>query len=177
MAKELHWSVQRQEEEIDRCIEYMRHFGGPRPTVQPAPDPREAKDADDELRIMLERCSARVTDERSIRRAYHCVDFENKGRIDQLGVRLMGEVLGHPLLEDEISECIFYTVDARHARDKDRPNNGFGSAGSTLPVDQDTGITLEEFVRWWNKDCKGMKRDIPAPESIVFSASNEIAGH
>jgi glycerol-3-phosphate dehydrogenase len=31
MANELHWNEQRQQEEIQQCVDFLQHFGGPKP--------------------------------------------------------------------------------------------------------------------------------------------------
>ena len=75
MAKELAWDETRQAAEMHRCIEYMRHFGGPVPTV------KEGEEA-----------SARVSTFDDIREAFHKVDFKSVGVIDATGVQLAAEV-------------------------------------------------------------------------------------
>jgi hypothetical protein len=164
MAKELKWNETRKEEEIDRCIEYMRHFGGPIPTRASLEDPRLAKDADEELTKWLERGVARVVPEEVIRRAFQSVDYENTGRLDRLGVKLIGEVLGHPLLEDEVSECILCAFDLRYSTPVE---GGSGSLRIKQQPGGEDGVTLAELVKWWNKESAAA-----APASTSSSSSS-----
>ena len=75
MAKELAWDETRQAAEMHRCIEYMRHFGGPVPSVKEGVG-----------------SSARVSTVDDIREAFYKVDFKSAGVIDATGVQLAAEV-------------------------------------------------------------------------------------
>jgi glycerol-3-phosphate dehydrogenase len=73
MAGELGWDEDRQREETRRCLEYMRHFGGPTPAARDGP-------------------TARVATVDDIREAFAKVDVKHAGLIDAMGAQLVAEV-------------------------------------------------------------------------------------
>eukprot|EP01041_Mallomonas_annulata_P002525 gene2525-4909_t len=88
MAGELDWDVSRQQQETKRCVEYMRHFGGQKPS-------KDSKTT-----------AARIATVTDITDVLNKLDTFNTNTLDIHKIELAGELLGHTLSEEEINACI-----------------------------------------------------------------------
>lgn len=116
MAKELHWDPHRQQEETKRCVEYLRHFGGPHPLTQ-----------ENVIR------SATMTDLKS---AFRRID-EELGPIGKEDIVLLGEMLNHPLSEEEIRDM--FAFGQQHGYVQSDNNNNHR-------------ISFHGVASWWNSE-------------------------
>lgn len=88
LGRELLWDDDRQRLETRRCIEYLRHFGGPHP-------------------VTAERAILRTATMADIKSAYRRIN-EDFGFIAKNDVVLVGEMLNHPLSDEEIQDLLQY---------------------------------------------------------------------
>ena len=85
MALELKWSYEKQYEETSRCVEYMMHFGGPKPLQRSV--------------------GARVATMDDIREAFRKVDYKQEGLLDPIRIELVALLLNRTLSDEEIFDC------------------------------------------------------------------------
>jgi glycerol-3-phosphate dehydrogenase len=116
MAKELHWDPHRQQEETKRCVEYLRHFGGPHPLTQ-----------ENVIR------SATMTDLKS---AFRRID-EELGPIGKEDIVLLGEMLNHPLSEEEIRDMFAFGQQHGYVQNDNNDNHR---------------ISFHGVASWWNSE-------------------------
>lgn len=89
MAKELKWDKLRQKNEIKKCLEYLRHFGGPHSHRPSELTFRQATLADiREVFIML------------------CPEQGLNGKLDCESLQSASEMLGHFLTPEENKTCM-----------------------------------------------------------------------
>ncbi len=86
MASELGWSREQRKEETKRCVEYMRHFGGPKPVSSALSSVRMA--TADDLKDVFQKVCGGAT-----------------GGLSRQGLQLAGEMLNCPLSEEQVSDC------------------------------------------------------------------------
>ena len=98
MAKELKWNRARQSAEVQRCLEYMRHFGGSKPAVH-EPTLRLATKAD--LVEVFRKATGKATHAAGLTR-------------DTL--QIAGELLNHTLSEEEIEDCIQFSEQTEYTQ-------------------------------------------------------------
>jgi hypothetical protein len=95
MTKELQWSETKQEEELKRCVEYMRHFGGAQPLTK---EGGETADDSSSRRLRL----ATATE---LKDAYRRVQ-PSFAPLTSSQLELVAELLQHPLSEAELADCL-----------------------------------------------------------------------
>ena len=150
MARELNWNEARQAEETQRCIEFLKTFGGNKP--------------------MRTKTSARMATYHDITEAWQLVctnNAEQSGkafvntpvtdsqiRLNRSSIVLVSNILEYPLTDEELDAC-FDSVFASKT-----VNNG-----------EELAISLEEFDAWWNGDdlnpnLDRFRRSMSAAEKI-----------
>jgi glycerol-3-phosphate dehydrogenase len=90
MAKELRWDEATQQAETQRCLQYMRHFGGARP--------RSEAELEEEHRARL----ATLAD---LKDAFRRVQ-PSLAAVSRAQLQLIAELLQHPLSEAELQDCV-----------------------------------------------------------------------
>eukprot|EP00596_Hydrurales_sp_CCMP1899_P002007 CAMPEP_0119052738 /NCGR_PEP_ID=MMETSP1177-20130426/73929_1 /TAXON_ID=2985 /ORGANISM="Ochromonas sp, Strain CCMP1899" /LENGTH=512 /DNA_ID=CAMNT_0007032401 /DNA_START=868 /DNA_END=2406 /DNA_ORIENTATION=+ len=85
MGKELKWDASRQKQEITRCLDYMRHFGGQRAARLPN--------------------TARISTIDDVTEAFKKIDNKATGSLDVDGIELVAELLNHPCTSAELQTC------------------------------------------------------------------------
>lgn len=122
MARELKWDRARQSAEMQRCVEFMRHFGGSKPSVRGS-TMRLATRAD-------------------------LLDVFRKARspfaegLTRDTLRLASEMLNHILTDEELEDCLKYATTA--------PVSAAGK--SRAPVAPAGIVNYEAFAAWWNSE-------------------------
>lgn len=97
MAEELNWSPDRQAEEIESCVDYLRYFGGP----------HVSKHDMDGIRL--------ATDE-DMKDVFRKVDQNQSGTIKRSEVLLVAEMLHHEMTTDELNDCMLSASTSDMAR-------------------------------------------------------------
>jgi hypothetical protein len=89
MSKELNWNKLRKKIEVKKCLEYLRHFGGPHSHRPSELTFRQATLADiREIFIKL------------------CPEEGLNGKLDSEGIQAASEMLGHYLTPEENKTCL-----------------------------------------------------------------------
>lgn len=86
MAKELQWDTTRQEIEVKRCLEFMRHIGGSTPLTAKA--------------------SCRLAMQGDMLDAFATVDKQNRGYILPEELPLFAELMNYPISDEEMKDCV-----------------------------------------------------------------------
>lgn len=99
MAAELKWNDHRKKAEIGRCVEFMRHFGGP---------------------ILNSRSTnmVRMATETDLRQAFNVANHSGNGKLSREDLILVAEMLNHPLSEEEIEDCFDYAINVQQGADR-----------------------------------------------------------
>ena len=127
MAKELKWDAQRQEQETQQCLDFLKTFGGDKP--------------------MRTETSARMATYHDISEAWQLVcasNAEQNGqgfvntpltttliRLNRNNIVLVANILEFPLTEQELDACL---------------------ASASTTGGEEPSISLKEFDAWWNGD-------------------------
>ena len=86
MAKELNWDSNRKHDEIQRCIQFMRHMGGMTP--------------------LNNGTKVRMSTPDDIRDSFKKIDVKQAGFLKKEELRLVGEILNYSLSEQELDDCL-----------------------------------------------------------------------
>jgi hypothetical protein len=125
MAKELHWDAARQKAEMARCVEYMRHFGGSKPT---------STQTDSHMRLATH---ADLMD------VYRKAKPVHAPGLTLNTLQLASEMLNHILTPEEADDCLQF---ARDNPDASSPSTtGNAAAGAEF-------ISFDQFASWWNSE-------------------------
>lgn len=128
MAQELKWDHAKQSAEMHRCVEFMRHFGGSKPT--------NAKDAQVRLATRADLFDA-------FRKAKATTDMG----LNRDTLQLASEMLDHILSEEETQDCLTYAQSFVSER-----ANGSTKSAHTQSVAPEGMVTFEAFASWWNSE-------------------------
>lgn len=96
MARELSWSEDKQQKELENCLEYMRHFGGAKPLPLAANEERPG----------------RLATSDDLKEAFWRVQPSLKP-INKAQLQLVAELLEYPLTEDELQDCLTTAFEKR----------------------------------------------------------------
>lgn len=124
MARELKWDRTRQSAEMQRCVEFMRHFGGSKPSVRGS--------------TMRLATLADLLDVFRKAKPSHMLGLTR----DTL--RLASEMLNHILTDEELEDCLKYAATAPVTITS---KNGAPAAAAPMGV-----VTYEAFAAWWNSE-------------------------
>lgn len=91
MGDELNWSEEKRRQESHRCVEFMRHFGGPKAVLA-------SRAADGRLAV-------RVAAPADLRDAFDRV-VGARPAMGPVELQLAGELLGHSLSQEEVDDCL-----------------------------------------------------------------------
>jgi hypothetical protein len=88
MAQELHWNRARQSAEMQRCVEFMRHFGGPKP--------------------MARGRTVRLATRADLLEVFRKAKLSQQPGLTRDTLQLAGEMLNHALTQEEIEDCMHF---------------------------------------------------------------------
>ena len=137
MGNELRWDEKRRHQEIVRCVEFMRHFGGP------IPSPSQSRDGEGNIATASDISDALLKWDPT----------DSIKPLDKNDVRLVAELLGHPLNEEDITDCIR------------------SGAGVTSGY-----VSKEEFSNWWMSSKSGPALKEVRKRNMVSATNVEGSG-
>jgi glycerol-3-phosphate dehydrogenase len=88
MGNELQWTKAQRQAELQRCVEYMRTFGGPTPL--PGAEP------------------VRMSTDTDIKHAFREIDTDKFGFLTSSQIPLTAEILHHPLTDKELEDLLVF---------------------------------------------------------------------
>jgi glycerol-3-phosphate dehydrogenase len=137
MARELKWNRARQSAEIQRCVEFMRHFGGSKPVLK-GPSVRLATRAD-------------------LRDVFRKAKPQHAQGLTRDTLQLASEMLNHVLTQEELEDCLQYAESIPYS-DHMSASTGAGAAAAPSSVYPHAPtafagvISFEAFEGWWNSE-------------------------
>lgn len=134
MARELHWDRARQSAELVRCVEFMRHFGGSKPTVRNS--------------------TMRLATRADLLDVFRKTKRPHAPGLTQDTLRLASEMLNHILTDAELEDCLQFAATftapvATSTGKKSTPASPVAPPAAAVPAGV---VPFEAFAAWWNSE-------------------------
>lgn len=126
MAQELHWNRARQSAEMQRCVEFMRHFGGSKPVLADS--------------------SVRLATRADLLEVFRKAKPPQVPGLTRYTLQLASEMLNHVLTPEELEDCLQYAESLSYAQALS------GQPGAAVAPHTHGVVGFEAFAGWWNSD-------------------------
>lgn len=162
MSEELGWTHEKQNQESQKCLEYLSHFGG---SVSATHD--TASSAADVVRLATMQELAAI---------FKKVDGAQSGSIGRREIERAAGLLNKPLTDEELSDCITFGIKF------DQKEQGGTYDGMNPPEDtsQDGAggerISLEAFSAWWNSERFNPKLVAMKATKMTMTNMSKVVG-
>mmetsp|Transcript_8099 Transcript_8099/g.12105 ORF Transcript_8099/g.12105 Transcript_8099/m.12105 type:complete len:334 (+) Transcript_8099:130-1131(+) len=125
MGKELNWSAERKQQEVDSCLLFLRHFGGSKPSGG----------------------DVRMATEEDMKEVFRKLDVAGLGYLTRGQLILACEMLNYPLDELALEDCLQFCTGAEDDITITQAELNISSEDiSSVKVE------LSRLLQWWNSD-------------------------
>lgn len=131
MARELHWDRTRQSAELKCCVEFMRHFGGSKPTVRNS--------------------TMRLATRADLLDVFRKAKRPHAPGLTRDTLRLASEMLNHILTDAELEDCLQFAES--NVAVSPSPKGAAPAASVVSAAAVPAGVVpFEIFAAWWNSE-------------------------